>query len=113
MRSAFLTLTAILVLFTFQATAQKVHVDVDSGANFSKFKTYDFAEGQIARNPLITQLVTNAIEGELRARGLTRNTTAPDLKVAVMAAAGMDLQGVGPMWNNQSYKIKQLQPSTS
>jgi hypothetical protein len=104
MRSAFVILTAIFVLFTFTAVAQKVHVDVDNGANFSKFKTYDFSEGQIARNPMITQLITNAIEGELRARGLTRNTTSPDLKIAVMAAAGMDLQGVGPMWNNQSYK---------
>ncbi|MBK6724907.1 MAG: DUF4136 domain-containing protein [Acidobacteria bacterium] len=46
-----------------------------------------------------------AIERELTMRGLVRNDSAPDMRIAVMAATGMDLQGVGPTWNNERYKF--------
>jgi len=90
-------------LSTSTVSAQKVTVDVDSTVNFSNFKTFGWAGGMVARNPIISQLIVAAVEKELTARGLTRSTETPDLKVAVVAAVGMDLQAVGATWNNTNY----------
>lgn len=89
----------ILILTTSAVFGQKVTVDVDAAANFSTYKTFGWSAGAVARNPLIGQLIINAVESELTARGLTRNDANPDIKVAVVAAAGMDIQAVGPTWN--------------
>lgn len=85
--------------------AQKVTVDVDKTVDFTPFKTFGWAEGQIAQNPIAGEMIKSAITAELTARGLTLDPAAPHLKVAVMAATGMDLQGVGPSWNNETYKF--------
>ncbi len=89
--------------YTFTA-GQKVQVDVDRSANFGAFKTFGWDTGTVARNPIIAQMIKSAIEAELTRRGLTRNDQSPDIQIAVMAAVGLDLQGVGPTWNNDKYK---------
>src|SRR5215471_20191062 len=100
MKSSIIMALAVLLLGTATAFAQKVEVDVDSTADFSSFKTFGWDKGMVARNPIISQLIVTAIESELTARGLTKSADNPDLKVAVVAAAGMDIQAVGPTWNN-------------
>lgn len=97
-------LTAAFLLFTTPVFSQKVKVDVDATANFASYKTFAWADGMVARNPLITQTIVAAVESELTARGLTKVTANPDLKVSVVAAAGMDMQLVGPTWNNAKYQ---------
>ena len=96
--------TVFLVFGQMSASGQKVQVDVDKGVNFAAFKTFTFDNGTVARNPLIAQQIMSAIENELTQRGLRRSDESPDLRVAVMAAVGLDLQGVGPSWNNTSYR---------
>jgi len=93
----------VLVLSSPAVFGQKVKVDVDTTTNFSAYKTFAWADGMVARNPLITQAIIAAVESELTARGLTKVAANPDLKVAVVAAAGMDIQAVGPTWNNVNY----------
>lgn len=100
---AVLAIIVLVVVASF-AHAQKIVVDVDKSFDFATFKTFGWAEGQIAPKPTTSQSLVNAIEYELTSRGLVRNDTAPDIRIAVMAAAGMDLQGVGPSWNNERYK---------
>jgi Domain of unknown function (DUF4136) len=92
-----------VLAFLISAQAQKVKVDVDATANFSGIKTYGWAEGQMARNPIIAEMIKTSIEKELAARGLTFSAT-PDINVCVIAAVGMDIQGVGPTWNNERYR---------
>jgi hypothetical protein len=58
----------------------------------------------VARNPLISVLIVTAVESELTKRGLTKAHN-PDIKVAAAAAAGADLQAVGPTWNNAQYQV--------
>src|SRR6185295_15691281 len=86
------------------AVGQKVTVDVDRTVDFHAFKTYGWSGGQVAKNPIVGQFITSAIERELMARGLRHEANNPDLSIAVMAATGIDLQGVGPSWNNAQYK---------
>src|SRR3954466_12387194 len=96
---------AALVLLAGAASvsAQKVTVDVDKTINFSNFKSFGWAPGAVARNPMIAQLIVSNVESALTARGLTKSADNPDLKVAVVAAAGLDIQAVGPTWNNTNY----------
>jgi hypothetical protein len=103
MKRSIILAAIVLFLSTAAAFGQKVKVDVDTSANFSAFKTFSWAEGMVARNPLITQTIVAAVESELIARGLSKTTDKPDLKVSVVAAAGLDIQAVGPTWNNAKY----------
>ena len=95
---------AVLFLSTSAVFGQKVEVDVDKSVNFSTFKTFGWAPGLVARNPLISQMIIAAVESEFTARGLTKSDGNPDIKIAVLAAAGMDIQAVGPTWNNANYR---------
>jgi len=104
MKRSIVLAVAVLFLSTSTIVAQKVKVDVDKTVNFSTFKTFGWAKGPIARNPLISQMIVAAVESELIARGLTKSDDKPDIKVAVLAAAGADIQAVGPTWNNANYR---------
>lgn len=99
MKPSIILAAAVLVLSTSAVFGQKVKVDVDTTANFSTYRTFGWAEGQVARNPIISQMIIAAVESELTARGLTRSADNPDIKIAVAAAVGMDIQTVGPSWN--------------
>ena len=99
MKPSIILAAAVLVLSTSVVVGQKVTVDVDRTANFSTFKTFGWAEGMVARNPIISQMIISAVESELTARGLTKSADHPDIKVAVVAAVGIDIQTVGPSWN--------------
>ncbi|MBC7898435.1 MAG: DUF4136 domain-containing protein [Saprospiraceae bacterium] len=86
------------------AHAQKLIVDVDKSFDFKAVKTFGWSNGKIAPKESTGQLIIAAIERELTSRGLVRNDAEHDIQIAVMAAAGMDLQGVGPTWNNEVYR---------
>jgi hypothetical protein len=103
MKPSIILAAVVLVLSTSAVFGQNVKVDVDTTANFSSFKTFGWDKGMVARNPLISQMIIAATESELTSRGLTRSDDHPDIKVAVVAAAGADIQAVGPTWNNANY----------
>ena len=105
MKPSIVLAAAVLLLSTSAIFGQNVRVDVDKTVNFSDFKTFGWAEGMVARNPIISQLIINAVESELTGRGLTKSADNPDIKVSVVAATGVDIQTVGPTWNNVNYAI--------
>ncbi len=96
---------AVLSFSAAVSFAQSVKVDVDATADFPSFKTFAWDKGMVARNPIISSLIVTTVEGELTKRGLTRVDANPDLKVAVAAAVGADIQAVGPTWNNAKYQV--------
>lgn len=104
MRSKIIIAAAILLSVASAVHAQKMVVDVDQTVDFTAFKSYAWDVGQIAPRATTSQMIVSAVERELNSRGLVRNDATPDIRIAVMAAAGMDLQGVGPSWNNERYK---------
>src|SRR5262245_51102272 len=104
MKRSIVLAAAVLFLSMSSAFGQEVKVDVDKTINFSTFKTFGWAPGVVARNPLISQMIIATVESELTARGLTKSDDNPDIKIAVLAAAGMDIQAVGPTWNNANYR---------
>lgn len=99
-------LAAVVSFCAATAFAQEVKVDVDATANFASYKTFGWDKsGTVARNPLIAALIVSSVESELTKRGLTKVDDNPDIKVAVTAAAGVDIQAVGPTWNNAKYQV--------
>lgn len=82
MRIVILTLVAALGVF-----AQKITVEFDEAADFSKYKTFAIRDGQLnSRNPalnseLIKKRIDADIERGLTARGLTMVSGRSDLNV--------------------------------
>jgi hypothetical protein len=81
------------------ARAQDVSVDFDRSSDFSKFKTYSWAEGVPAKNPLIDQQVRSNIEGQLAARGLRRVEEGSDIRVLYMVAVDRDIEFAKSRWS--------------
>ncbi len=105
MTSRLLIAATVICFVVSVAHAQKVTVDVDRTFDFKTFKTYSWAAGQIAPKATTSQMLINAVERELNSRGLVRTETEADIQIAIMAAADIDLQGVGPTWNNERYRF--------
>ena len=101
------TSVAFLLIAAAGAEAQSVAVDYDKNADFSGFKTYAWARGTQARNPLIDRRIIEGVDSQLAAKGLQRvdGSGDPDLVVVYHAAANTQLQintaklgGWGPGW---------------
>jgi hypothetical protein len=75
------------LLAALGAFAQKVTVEFDPAADFSKFKTFAIRDGQLnSKNPalnseLVKKRIEAAIVRDLTAKGLTLSPERPDLNV--------------------------------
>ncbi len=87
-------LLLLLTLFVFAtpAVAQKIKVDYDKSADFSKFKTFSWTRGAPPTNPLINQMIIDGVEQSLTAKGLTKVNNGGDLLVSVAVAIQYDIQ---------------------
>ena len=100
MRRAIIALA--FLLFGYPVLGQKVDVKYDKTVDFSKYKTYTWAEGVRAKNPIVDQQITQLIEQQLAARGLTKATADGDIQLLYVAAIDLDLQMTGLTWSNAS-----------
>ena len=77
--------TSIVALIGLMTTAvifaQNVKVDSNPSAPFASYKTYSWAAGTTAPNPLADQRLHASLDQRLAARGLTQNAASPDLVV--------------------------------
>jgi hypothetical protein len=92
----------VFLLFAAPVFGQKVDVKFDKNVNFSQYKTYFWDKGMPARNPIINQMIIDAVDQQLTARGLTKTESGGDLQIMFMAALGLDLQITGLTWSNAS-----------
>jgi len=86
MRTARFTF-AMVVLLASAAWAQKVDVDWDRDADFSKFKTYAWTESKHPAHGLWAQRVMDGVDAKLAAAGLKKVDASahPDLEVVYNA----------------------------
>jgi hypothetical protein len=73
------------------ASGQKVKVVTDPGVDLAKYKTYSRDNGVVTANPLINQLIIEAIDRALTSKGLTQVDGNGDLKIAAWATVDSDL----------------------
>ena len=92
MRMKFYAPLSLIFLISVTAYAQKVNTDFDKNANFSSYKTYTWAEGTPARNPLGHQRIIAGIEAQLAAKGWQKVENDPDVVVIYSAATSTKTQ---------------------
>ncbi len=86
----------LLTILSTTASAQKIKVNYDRSIDFSKFKTYAWAELGPARAPLLRVNIMGAIDEQLAAKGLVKVENSADLMVAYSGdVSGEQNQGVG------------------
>ena len=107
MKTSFITL-ATLALGAI-ASAQSVSYNYDTGADFSRFKTYKWVEipGGSKLDDLTARQLTTAIEAELAKKGLVKvDTNNADLCIGYQVGSSQQTQinayssgwGMGPGW---------------
>jgi Domain of unknown function (DUF4136) len=75
----------LLLLLATGARAQKVETDFDRSTDFSLYKTYAWREYNLStqqhpeNEKLIEQSLVEAVDAQLKAKGLTESQNNPDL----------------------------------
>lgn len=78
-----------MVSLPVECFAQKVKVGYDKGTDFSKFRSYTWAEPEMPpTRPLLYASIVGSIDSELEAKGFTRTENNGDL--ILIPAGGMD-----------------------
>jgi hypothetical protein len=92
MRMKFYLVLLLTFLISANAYAQKVNTDYDKKADFSSYKTYSWAEGTPAKNPLGNQRIIAGIEAQLAAKGWQKVESNSDVVVIYSAATTTETQ---------------------
>jgi hypothetical protein len=87
-------LISLMVFIVCSLSMAKVTVDWDKTADFTKYKTYAWAKGTPASNPLINDRIIAAIDNELAAKGMQKvdDPASADLIVMYHAALSEETQ---------------------
>lgn len=99
---------------TGMAFGQQVTYNYDRGTDFTKFKTYKWVKVEGAEQPdeLTAKMITQAVETQLTAKGLTKVESGnADLLVAYQVAVSKEKEvttfstgyGYGPGWGGRWY----------
>ena len=87
-------LTLALLAFAVLPLAcegQKIKVEFDKNLNFVNFRTFAFAPHSAVSRPLLVAAIAGAIEHELTARGLQKDTVHPDLYIQMYGGVDSDM----------------------
>jgi hypothetical protein len=71
----------MLLLVAVTAFGHKVKVDYDHSKNFSKYRTFVWVQEPDPKNPLMKPRIINAINSQLRLRGLEPDDSRADLEI--------------------------------
>jgi hypothetical protein len=104
--SIFLYLLTIMLLVSTAASAQKVNVDFDKDADFSKYQSFAVAlnQSEPPRDPLMAQRALKGVAYHLTLKGLREVEETPDLVVVLYGVLDQEKQlnvtgyGYGPGW---------------
>jgi hypothetical protein len=88
----FVATFSFLVAISSVAMAQKVTVDWDKGTSFAGYKTYTWAQGTPAQNPLMGNRIVEAIDAQLAAKGLQKVAPGGNPDLIVVYHAGRDTE---------------------
>lgn len=86
-----LLLMVMFCVAAMPASAQKVKVESGNNVDLSKFKTYTWAKGTPAKNPIVNQLIIDLVEQQLAKKGLTKVEANAELSILFWATSGVDL----------------------
>ncbi len=80
-----MALASAVVLISVPALAQRVDVDYDRSTNFSTFKTYQIESVSMPgdSNPLMTDRIVRAVDGQMSFLGFKKVDSNPDLRISI------------------------------
>ena len=90
----------LIVTCAVVAQAQKVKVGADPSVDLSKYKTYALDKGVPASNLIINQMIIEAVNQAVTAKGLSRVNTNPDITIVILVASDAALHIANPSWSN-------------
>jgi hypothetical protein len=108
-RFAALVLAALL---SACATSPTVKIDFDHGANFARFKTYNWIARPDGGSPLMQQRIVDGIDSRLQARGWKLVPNGGDVHVAAHVTS-TERQTFNTTYNNFGYSWGGFGPATS
>ena len=85
------TILMALVVATTASARDKVSISYAKGVDFSKYKTYAWAEHGAVAHPMLAADIVGAIDQELSAHGLQRVTSNPDLIIQIYGSVDTDM----------------------
>jgi hypothetical protein len=92
-------ITILLILSVASvAMAQKIKVASDPNADLTRYRTYGWAKGMVSPNPIIHQIIVEAVDRAMTSKGLTKVETDPDIKVVVWAVTDSNMHISYPSW---------------
>ena len=94
-----LILALLFIVSAASASGQKVQVGSDRTIDITKYKTYAWAKGASMSNPLIHQIVVDAVDRSMAAKGLIKVDANAEVNVVVWAATESDLHISYPSWH--------------
>jgi Domain of unknown function (DUF4136) len=92
-----LIILALIAVSAGTVHAQKVKVQSNPSADFSKYKTYTWDKGMLP-NPLIKEHIIAAVDRAMTAKGLKKVEGEPDLVVTALISTESDLTMTNPTW---------------
>ncbi len=106
------------LLVSTAAVAQKINVDWDRQANFSQYHTYMWQPSPHPAKGFWDQRITDAVDKQLDAKGLTKVDSNPDLRVVYSNSIHDQKEVVGtgynmgPGWGWRVWYLRRLRPTT-
>ena len=109
MRTRSIIVALAVVLIPAVAGAQKVTTDHDAKAPFATYKTYAWANGTAAQNPLNETRIRDGVNAAMAKAGLTLVTANPDVAIATFALTQerkeLSATGYGPRWGGGTAQV--------
>jgi uncharacterized protein DUF4136 len=91
--------SVVILVCTVMVYAQKVEVGADRTVNIARYKTYSWASGSSTANPLIHQMIVDAVDRAMVLKGMTKVELNAELNLVVFAATESDLHISYPSWH--------------
>ena len=98
-----LALVVLSLVVSCAAVAQKVNVDWDREANFSMYHTYMWQQSPHPAKGFWDQRITDAVDKQLQAKGLTKVDSNPDVWVVYSNSIHDQKETVGTGYNMGPY----------
>jgi Domain of unknown function (DUF4136) len=81
------------------ANGQKVKVEADRNVDLAKYKTYSWDRESSPQNPLVHQIIVEAVDQKLSTKGLTKVENGGELTITSWAVTQSDLHNPQESWN--------------
>jgi hypothetical protein len=94
-----LLMMMLLVCTVVVVHGQKVKVGADRSVDLAKYKTYTWAPERGSANPLIHQIIVDAVDQALLAKGLTKVAKDGEMTIVSLAAVEHDTHTSYPTWS--------------